>query len=96
MVFSGDTDLVPALEFVVDHKGGDAVESAIWKPEQGNESQTPAPIGVSTEGGRAQIARHTIDLTAFSRFAEKRNFNQPYNPGPAPGQSGRRLPPNRR
>jgi uncharacterized LabA/DUF88 family protein len=95
VLLSGDTDLVPAVEFVVDHKGSTSIESAMWEPLPNCECAEP--LGVSTEAGRPQIARRKVTYDEFMRAADKRNFNKPYEPpAPAPGQSGRRIPNNRR
>jgi uncharacterized LabA/DUF88 family protein len=94
VLLSGDTDLVPALEFVVDHKGAGSIEAAMWEPLANCECAEP--LGVSTDGGREQVVRRTISHNEFMRFAEKRNFNKPIRQPPASGQSGRRLPPWRR
>ena len=92
---SADTDLVPALEFVVDKLGREAVEVATWQATPPNTSAEPLGVAV-VPGVREQITRRTVPQREFDRMADKRDFNLPYHPPqPAPGQSGRRLPPGR-
>jgi hypothetical protein len=84
---SADSDLVPALEFVLAGCPTVEIETVAWDPVPG--CATAAPIDVP--GGSPRISRRQLPLTEFERFADKRNFLRP-SPGPAPGQSGRRLP----
>jgi uncharacterized LabA/DUF88 family protein len=95
VLFSADTDLVPALEYVTDKIGHQNVETAIWAPTPPNKSAEP--LGVATiPGEREQIVRRTVAKREFDRMADKRDFNLQYQASqPAPGQSGRRLPPGR-
>lgn len=93
VLISGDTDLVPALEFVADLKGSDRVASAMWKPSAPH-LQPPQPLGVAVTAERAQILRWLIDESTFAKAADKRDYRQPIEP--ITGPDGRRLPPGRR
>jgi hypothetical protein len=46
VLFSADTDLIPALEAVIDLKGPQACEVAYWVPPVFSESQQAKPLGV--------------------------------------------------
>jgi hypothetical protein len=87
---SADTDLIPAVELVrrrIDHI---VVECIGWAPKPGHEA--PEPLDIPGGG----VIRRTIDAREFEQVADRTNFVVVNSGGPAPGQSGRRLPPNRR
>lgn len=87
---SADTDLLPALEFVTQHKPDTIVETVAYAPEPGCEGNTAAPLDVAG----ASIVRRTIELTQFQKeFADRTNYM--LQRVEHPGQSGRRLPPRR-
>jgi hypothetical protein len=67
---SADTDLVPAVQFVVERCENKIVETATWEPAPGNEAVTAAPIDIP--GGGA--TRRTIEQRHFDRIADRRNF----------------------
>lgn len=73
IVASADTDLVPALEFVVRRCPDKLVETVAWEPEPGREAMAAAPIDVPGGG----VRRRTIPKRDFERIAERRNFAQP-------------------
>jgi hypothetical protein len=98
IVLSADNDIVPALELVCDVLGSTAVQSVSLQAERGYQS-APA-LGVSVTDKRKQISRRLLDRAEYEQIEDLQSYN-PNAPhgksssisGPAPGQSGRRLPP---
>jgi hypothetical protein len=98
IVLSADKDIVPALELVCDVLGSTAVQSVSLQAERGYQS-APA-LGVSVTDKRKQISRRLLDRAEYEQIEDLQSYN-PNAPhgksssisGPAPGQSGRRLPP---
>lgn len=90
---SADTDLLPAVDFVVKRYKLKMIECVAWKPLPGCEERTAAPLD-SREGG---VLRRTIAKEDFDRIADRQNYmlQPPRVPPAQPGQSGRQLPPNR-
>jgi uncharacterized LabA/DUF88 family protein len=84
IVASADTDLVPALHFVVHRCEGKTVETATWEPEPGFEADTAAPVDIPGGG----VARTTVLKRDFDRIAERRNFmKSTHDPASVVGQS---------
>jgi uncharacterized LabA/DUF88 family protein len=63
VLFSGDTDLLPALEAVVELKGPQACESAAWVPADGS-----SPIILRVPGHR--IRHHRPTATDYGHVAD--------------------------
>lgn len=72
VVVSADSDLVPALSFVVHQCEGKEVETVAWAPEPGCERETAAAIDIPGGG----VTRLTIPKSEFEPIADKRNFVQ--------------------
>jgi uncharacterized LabA/DUF88 family protein len=91
---SADTDLLPAIEFVVQKFKLKMVETVTWKPIPGCEQDTAAPLDIRGGG----VIRRTIPKEAFDRIADRTNYMLQHKTGTRslPGQSGRSLPANRR
>jgi len=84
IVASADTDLVPALDFVVHRCQGKAVETVTWAPEPGCEADTAAPVDIPGGG----VTRVTIPKNDFDRIAERRNLmTSTSDPASVVGQS---------
>ena len=73
VLFSGDTDLLPAAEFVKQHLGNDAIEFAAWKPVDGSPARV---LQIDGLGARYHIFdrswydgafRDDVDYTRRSR-----------------------------
>jgi uncharacterized LabA/DUF88 family protein len=86
---SADTDLLPALEFVARRFAEKAIETIAWKPIPGLEGNVAAPLDPSGGG----VRRRRVSDSEFGHVVDKKNYFEPQQP--APGQSGRRLPPDR-
>lgn len=90
---SADSDIVPALEFVLHRCSGKEVETVAFEPLRGYEAEVAEPIDIP---GGGVHSRRLITKTDFNRMEDRRNFVNPRSSDPVPGQSGRRLPPGRR
>lgn len=72
VVASADTDLLPAIEFVVKRFPDLEIETVAFRPEKGCEGVTAAPLDIRG-GGLAK--RHRIDKATFERaISDKRNY----------------------
>lgn len=69
---SGDTDLVPALQFVAVRLPEKAIVTLGYEPAEGYEADTPAALDLPTGG----VERRLILRRDFDRIADKRNFYQ--------------------
>lgn len=65
---SGDTDLVPALQFVADRFPEKQIETIAWEPLQG--CQPPSALDLP----RGDVTRTELSKQDFDRMADKRNF----------------------
>lgn len=72
VIASADSDLVPALSFVVHSCEGKEIETIAWAPEPGCEQDTAAAIDIPGGG----VIRFAIPKNDFERIADKRNFVQ--------------------
>jgi NYN domain len=88
IICSVDSDLVPAIELVQRRLENVAIECVGWEAVAGYEA--PEPLDIPGGG----VMRRMIDLQSFEHIADRTNFVRGNDP--APGQSGRRLPPGRR
>lgn len=84
IVVSADTDLVPALELVVEEVGADGLEVATWKGPH----WSPQPLSVA--GSR--VKQHQMDRAFYERVKDTTDYTVA-KPRYAP--QGRRLPPRR-
>jgi uncharacterized LabA/DUF88 family protein len=90
---SADTDLLPALEFVIAHFPEKQIETMSWQAAPEATEDVAAPLDVP--GG--QVRRRLLARDDFSKVEDTTNYSQKaQSAGPAPGQSGRELPPGRR
>jgi uncharacterized LabA/DUF88 family protein len=101
ILVSGDTDLLPAVEFVIGQKGPDAIQCATSAPvtdRQGRPlTDPPAPLRASVPRGERTNRTITIPRQAFERVADRTNHYEPRTATAyPPGAYGRRLPPGRR
>lgn len=71
VVFSSDTDLVPALDAVVAIKGVGAVQVAAWR------SATVRHARIDASGG---VWCHYLDRAAYERVADRRDYTRPGRP----------------
>ncbi|MGH2499160.1 MAG: NYN domain-containing protein [Candidatus Limnocylindria bacterium] len=92
---SADTDLLPALDFVVQRHPLKLVECVGWEPIPGCEDRTAAPLDSRSKG----VIRRTVLKEDFERVADRQNHMLSPTPavtprtlGAFPGQSGRQLP----
>jgi uncharacterized LabA/DUF88 family protein len=97
----GDTDLLPAVEFIIDQKGAQAIQCATPAPitdQQGHRlTDPPAPLRASVPAGHETNRTITIPMRAFERVADRTNHYEPRSAQTyPPGAYGRRLPPGRR
>jgi hypothetical protein len=67
VLFSGDTDLVPALEAVAELKGDASVEVAAWLPDNGDPAR---PLRL--EGRR--IRRHLLERVDFEHVRDQTDY----------------------
>jgi len=90
---SADTDLLPAIEFVVQRFKLKMIEAVTWEPIPGCEYDTAAPLDVRGGG----VIRRTIPKQDFEKIEDRMNYmlSGGASGGQLPGQSGRRLPPGR-
>jgi hypothetical protein len=70
---SGDSDLVPSLQFVAGRYPEKRIITLGYRPEPGFDADAPAPLDLP----RATVERRTIDKSAFEQIADKRNFYEP-------------------
>jgi hypothetical protein len=101
ILVSGDTDLLPAVEFVISHKGPDAIQCATPAPitdRQGHPlTDPPAPLRASVPPGQRTNRTIGIPMESFQRVADRTNHYESRTAQPyPPGAYGRRLPPGRR
>lgn len=68
ILFSGDTDLLPALEAVADLKGADACEVAGWVPSDGSSP------GVLRLKGKL-LRTHYLDRRVYTHTRDGTNYN---------------------
>lgn len=86
---SADTDLLPALDFVVQRYPLKMVECIAWSPNEDCVTSTAAPLDSRSKG----VLRRWVSKEDFDRVADRTNYMQALRPTPArPGQGGRRLP----
>lgn len=90
IICSADTDLIPAIELVQRRLDSVVIECIGWDPVLGNEA--PEPLDIPGGG----VLRRVVDVRAFGQVADRTNYVNTDPEAPAPGQSGRRLPPGRR
>jgi hypothetical protein len=91
IIASADTDLIPAIELVARRFENIAIETVAWQPLP--ECEAPAPLDIPGGG----VVRRRVTQTEFNnRLADQTNYVHAARTEPAPGQSGRRLPPHRR
>jgi uncharacterized LabA/DUF88 family protein len=91
---SADTDLLPAIEFVVQRAKLKMIETVTWEPIPGCEYDTAAPLDVRGGG----VIRRTVPKEEFDLIADRTNYMRQHaaaSNNPLPGQSGRQLPPGR-
>ncbi|MGH8930014.1 MAG: NYN domain-containing protein [Egibacteraceae bacterium] len=69
VVFSADTDLIPALDAAVQLKGSHAVEVATWRPEIGHGSRIKASTG--------RTWCHYLDRHTYESIADLHDYNKP-------------------
>lgn len=67
---SGDTDLVPALQFVADRYPYKTLITLGYAPIPGHEGRCPQPLDLS----RGEVSRRFVTPGDFDRIADKRNF----------------------
>ncbi len=67
---SADTDLLPALDFVVQRHNLKMVECVAWEPLPGFEGRTGAPLDSRSKG----VIRRTVPYAEFVRFSDKTNY----------------------
>ena len=72
VVVTADTDLLPALELVVEQGGPTAVEAATWT----GPNWSPKPLGLA----HVQIRQHRMDGSLYQRIADRTDYNQPTRP----------------
>lgn len=82
---SGDSDLVPALQFVADRYPDKRIVTLGYRAEQGFESEAPAALDLP----RGTVERRTINKLTFGQIADKRNFYE------ATSDASRHLSPDR-
>lgn len=70
---SGDSDLVPALQFVADRYPEKRIITLGYRAERGFEMEAPPALDLP----RGTVERRTIDKRAFDQIADKRNFYEP-------------------
>lgn len=87
---SADTDLLPAIEFVVERYPEKQVETVGWQAVPEATSDVAAPLDVSV----GTVRRRLLTIDDFRKFEDTTNYAKP-RPDSLPGQSGRRLPPGR-
>jgi hypothetical protein len=95
-----DTDLIPALEFVVDQRGADAIQTVA--PENVDDRKNnrvgdgAAPIRAAKTAERPTVNRTiVVPVGAFERVADRTDHYQPRS-ARQPAPDGRRIPPHRR
>ena len=90
---SADTDLIPAVQFVVERYPLKLVECVAWEPLPECADDAAAPLDVRTKG----VLRRMIPQSDWDTCSDKRDFTRMQDvSGPMlPGQSGRQLPPGR-
>jgi uncharacterized LabA/DUF88 family protein len=101
ILVSGDTDLLPAVEFVIAQKGTDAIQCATPAPIVDREGRRltdpPAPLRASMPNGQATNRTISIPQQAFERVADRTNHYESRSAQPyEPGAYGRRRRPDRR
>jgi hypothetical protein len=101
ILVSGDTDLLPAVEFVIDQKGSDAIQCATPAPITDQQGRTltdpPPPLRASARPGERTNRTIGIPQQAFERVADRTNhYESRTAQAYPPGGYGRRLPPDRR
>lgn len=70
VLFSGDTDLLPAAEFIRKHRGDDAIEFAAWKPNDNSPARVLQIDGIS-------LRYHLFDHRWYSQaFHDPTDYNQ--------------------
>lgn len=67
---SGDTDLVPALQFVADRFPAKTLVTMGYAPIRGCEGSTPQPLDLA----RGDVERRFVTKQQFERIADRRNF----------------------
>lgn len=72
VVFSADTDLVPAIDAVLDLLGSDSVEVASWKADRGRTSSLRATSG--------PLWCHWLDRRTYDHVADLHDYNTGQNP----------------
>lgn len=97
ILVSADTDLLPAVEFVIDQKGDAAIQTATPAAivDRGGRKLTdpPAPIRASTQPGQPTNRTILIPRANFDRVADRTNHYESRGAGAyPPGAYGRRLP----
>jgi hypothetical protein len=100
MLACADTDLIPALEFVIDQRGADAIQTVA--PENVNDRRNnrvgdgAAPIRAAKTEGRPKVNRTIlVPVGAFERVSDRvDHYQQRSARQPAP--DGRRIPARRR
>lgn len=94
-----DTDLIPAVEFVVDHKGADAIQTVAPQNKVDREGRRlgdgPLPIRAAQTTAR-RVTNRTITVAegAFVRVSDRADHYQARS-ARIQAPMGRRLPPNR-
>lgn len=66
VLVSADTDLLPALEIIVEHRDADAIEVATWDGGQ-------APAALRLEG--QLVRQHRLTATHYHRFKDMRDYS---------------------
>jgi uncharacterized LabA/DUF88 family protein len=101
ILVSGDTDLLPAVEFVIGQKGAHAIQCATPAPitDQDGRPLTapPASLRASVAPGQPTNRTISIPMQLFERVADRTNHYEPRTQQPyPPGAFGRRPRPGRR
>lgn len=71
VLFSGDTDLLPALEAVAMLDTGQTVEVACWRPDDGRSR----PLSFDRRMGLEPLRCHYLDRRAYEHVADPTDYN---------------------
>lgn len=88
VIVSADTDLLPALELIVERRGSEAIEVAAWQGPH----WSPSPLAIAGQ----QIRQHMLTRAIYDRIADTTDYNAarersvqalPYGRRPRPPKS---------